>query len=81
MAATRHDVNRWISTAKEEGAKYILSVCDTFDFDDYPVYCNNLKELKDAIPFYNGPNMQRINEVIEINGDKVLENQSPSKYI
>ncbi len=81
MAASRHDIDRWIATAREEGAKYILSVCDTFDYDDYPVYCNNLKELKEAIPYYNGKDMQRVNEVIEIHDDKVIENQSPSKYI
>lgn len=80
MAASRLDVNRWIQTAKEDGAKYIISVCDTFDYDDYPVYCNNLKELQQALPYYS-TNMQRINEIIEIKGDKAIENLTPSNFI
>ena len=66
MAATRQDVDRWIETAKEKGATHIVSVCDTFDYDDYPVYCMNEKELKEAKDSHNGQNMQRINEVITI---------------
>jgi hypothetical protein len=81
MAASRQDVDRWIATAKEQGAKYILSVCDTFDWDDYPIYCDSLKELQQAINSHNGKNMQRINEVIEIHRDKVIENQSPYNYL
>ena len=81
MAATRQDVDRWIATAKENGDKYIISVCDTFDWDDYPVYCRNKKELAEAVSEYDGRNMQRINEVIEINGDKVIENLSPYQIL
>lgn len=64
MAASKEDVERWIETARKNGAKYIVSVCDTFDYDDYPVYCDDEKELKDAKVKYNNVNMQRINEVI-----------------
>lgn len=80
MAATRQDVDRWISTAKENGFMYIISVCDTFDWDDYPVYCLNRGELIKVLPKYN-TNMQRINEIIEINGDTVTENIQPYKFL
>jgi hypothetical protein len=73
MAASREDVDRWIEQAKEMGAKHIISVCDTFDYDDYPVYVmpdENLEEKKER---YNGVNMQRINEVITINDDGSVE--------
>lgn len=69
MAATREDVDRWIQIAKKNGARYIISVCDTWDYDDYPVFVmpdDNLEEMKAR---YNGKNMQRINEVITINPD------------
>ncbi len=74
MAATRQDVDRWIATAKRNGDKYIVSVCDTWDYDDYPVHCRNEQELSEAITKYNGQNMQRINEIIKIEGDNVTEN-------
>ena len=82
MTATREDVSRWIETAKNEGARYIISVCDTFDYDDYPVYCDSLIKLKEELPRYDGENMQRVNEIIEIDHDgTVTENLRVSKFI
>lgn len=69
MAASRKDVDRWIDTGKQRGYKYIISVCDTFDYDDYPVYIKDLNELKDRVDDYDGVNMQKINEIIRINDD------------
>ena len=75
MTASRKDVNRWIDTAKTKGCKYIISVCDTFDWDDYPVYIKNMDELIMRIDNYDGTNMQEINEIIRINDDgTVTEN-------
>ena len=77
MAASRADVDRWIETAKEEEMKYIISVCDTWDYDDYPVYCQNVKELDEKYPEFDGVNMQRINEIIFINDDgEAVENMT-----
>lgn len=74
MAATRNDVDRWIQTARKQGKKYIISVCDTFDHDDYPVYCRDRKEVLEKYPDYTR-NMQRINEIIRVNEDgTVVEN-------
>ena len=69
MAATRQDVDCWIESAKKNGSKYIISVCDTFDWDDYPVYCKDETNLKERYPEFNGVNMQKINEIIQINSD------------
>lgn len=66
MAATKNDVERWVSDGIKSGAMYVVSVCDTFDYDDYPVYCKDDKELAEAKLKYNGSNMQRINEVITL---------------
>ena len=77
MAATRKNVNRWIDTAKKKGCKYIISVCDTFDWDDYPVYCEDLNRLILDVDKYDGVDMQKINEIIRINDDgSVTENLS-----
>jgi len=66
MVASRNDVDRWIETATEQGAKYIISVCDTFDWDDYPVYVMPGEDLEERKKEYDGVNMQRINEIIEL---------------
>jgi len=73
MAASRQDVDRWIETAKEMGATHIISVCDSFSYDDYPVYVMPNENLSEKRVKYDGVNMQRINEVITINGDEVIE--------
>lgn len=73
MTATREDVNRWIASAKEEGYKYIISVCDTFDYSDYPVYCRNDKELCEIENRSHNEVMQRVNEIIRINEDGTVD--------
>lgn len=69
MAATRADVDRWIKEAKSKNFPFILSVCDTFDWDDYPVYCKDKADLMIEYNAHNGTNMQRINEIIQITED------------
>ncbi len=38
MAASRSDIERWLETGKKLGASHMIVVCDTFDWEDYPVY-------------------------------------------
>lgn len=77
MTATREDVNRWIDTAKKKGCKYIISVCDTFEYDDYPDYCKDENDLILRYDNFDGVNMQKVNEIIRINDDgSVTENLS-----
>lgn len=70
MAATREDVDEWIKEAKDKKAKYIISVCDTFSYDDYPVFVMENEDLEEKKKEYAGVNMQKINEVIEIKYEK-----------
>ena len=68
---TKDDIARWINYAKQEKYEFIISVCDTFDYEDYPVYCKDKKELKEKFVHYDGVNMQQINEVIHIKDEKI----------
>ena len=77
MAANRADVDLWINTARKRGCKYIISMCDTFDYDDYPVYCKDVNDLIMTYERHAGINMQNVNEIIMINDDgSVTENLS-----
>jgi len=69
MTANRSDIDIWIKAAKNGKYKYVISVCDTFDYDDYPVYCKDDKELAEKKAHYESASMQKINEVITINED------------
>jgi hypothetical protein len=55
---------RWLRTAKEQGATHIIVVCDTFDYEDYPVYVLPHQSLEDRKVAFDGCNMQKIMEVI-----------------
>lgn len=73
MTATRSDVNRWIEIAKKNGDEYIISVCDTYDWDDYPVFCKTKEILLESYEEYAyGRNMQKVNEIIRINKDGTI---------
>lgn len=65
MAATKEDVLKWIEYAKKNNYDYVISVCDTFDYSDYPVYCME-EDLSKKSAQYNGTNMQKINEIIAV---------------
>lgn len=66
MATTREDIKRWLAQAKEKGAKYMIVACDTYDYEDYSVYCKDAKECNEKYAEYNGKNMQTIMEVYDL---------------
>lgn len=67
MAATQNDIRRWLNEAKNKDAKYLIVVCDTWDYEDYPVYCMDSEECLDR---YNNPgDMQRVMEVYDMEMD------------
>jgi len=45
MATTVEELRAWL-TWKEPKYDYVLIVCDTYDWEDYPVYCK-AEELAD----------------------------------
>ena len=46
----------------------MLVICDTYDYDDYPVYANT---AADCMIKYNNPGqMQRVMEVYDLAADK-----------
>ncbi len=60
----------WIKEGNRIKAKYVISVCDTFSYEDYPVYVSEKENLDDVIAKYDGMNMQIVNEVITLKGKK-----------
>ena len=43
---SKEDIERYWEQAKEQEDRYIMIVCDTFSYEDYPVFVKNRKELK-----------------------------------
>ena len=71
MATTQDDIKRWLQAAKKQKAKFMMVMCDTFDWDDYPVDCMTAEECWEK---YNNPgSMQKVMEVYDLSKD--LEKQ------
>jgi hypothetical protein len=67
MAVTKVEFDGWVERGKKMGATHLISVVDTFDYDDYPVFVMPEDDLEEVKSNYNGVEMQRINEVVELN--------------
>lgn len=66
MAASKQNIERWKKEGRALGATHIISVCDTFDHYDYPVYVMADEGVQEKRKRYDNVNMQRVNEVIEL---------------
>lgn len=66
MAVTYNRFEEWVKEGKEQGAMYLISVCDTFDYEDYPVYAKSEEEMIKKKEHYKNASMQRVNEVVEL---------------
>lgn len=65
MTTTRlEEIKWWWDRAKENKAKYLVVMCDTYDYEDYPVECKTAEEarLRRDCP----GDMQRVMEVYDM---------------
>ena len=69
MAANLEDITAWLSDGKLRGASHLIVVCDTFDYEDYPVYVNSNQNVREIFKEYNGKNMQQVMEVYSLRKD------------
>lgn len=77
MTTTIKDIQDWIDGDMRDvfdpkrTARWMLSVCDTFDWGDYPVFVQPDEDLREAIQSHDGPNMTKLNEVYDlVEGDR-----------
>lgn len=75
MATTKEDIRGWIRSAQEAGGTHLVVVCDTFDWEDYPVTilpkgeklrAGDWDDVNAAIKHFDGPNMQKVVEVYNL---------------
>ena len=73
MGTTRKDISNWLENGKEKNTPPMIVVCDTFDYEDYPVYVSKNQNATEEYSKINGVNMQKVMEVYSYNRD--LEDQ------
>ncbi len=69
MSTTQKDIKEWLQRAKKNKATHVIVVCDTFDWEDYPVEVKSTENIHKRIAEYDGKNMQKIMEVYNLNLD------------
>lgn len=69
MAASKTEIRAWLNEAKEKGATHMLVVCDTYDYEDYPVFVMPGDVARDVSRKYDGKEMQRVMECYSLSMD------------
>ena len=76
MAATALDIKKWVKEgARKKGVTHVLIVCDTFDYEDYPVYVTEDQDVRQVANQNSGPNMTRLMEVYSLTKKHTIEEQ------
>ena len=68
MAASRQDISAWFDRGVSERASHMVVVCDTFDWEDYPVFVKSAEEAKAR--YEDRTNMQKGMEVYKLSDPK-----------
>lgn len=72
MTTTHTDIARWYEAAPK-GTAFMLVICDTFDYDDFPVYCASAAECADKLKHYRSEGMFRVMECYDFAMDKTQQ--------
>ena len=70
MATTKTEIREWLERGKAENATHVIVVCDTFDWEDYPVFVSpgeNVQTVVKRLRF--GTDMQKVMEVYSLSQD------------
>tara|TARA_Y100000034_G_C6634853_1_gene277311 strand:- start:52 stop:330 length:279 start_codon:yes stop_codon:yes gene_type:complete len=66
----REDITEWLNEGKKmKDITHMIVACDTFSYDDYPVYVCASEDVGKIFKKYDGPNMQKVMEVYSYNKD------------
>ena len=66
MATTREDIEQWFKEGVRQGATHMVVVCDTFDWEDFPVYVEPGKNPRDVFAEHHEKNMEKVMEVYSL---------------
>lgn len=78
MSTSKEDLELWFRDGVAGGASYMLVVCDTFDHEDYPVYCLTSTSAKEKER--NLGSMQRLMECYNLTKPMAPQMALPRVY-
>jgi hypothetical protein len=69
MATSKDEIRRWLIEARKQGATHVIVVCDTWDYEDYPVSVMPNEDVRQKFNEYSTMSMQRVMEVYALARD------------
>jgi hypothetical protein len=63
MPASYEDLSAWFDRGVCENATHLIVVCDTYEYEDYPVYVMPGTDVRQKADEYSEESMQRVMEV------------------
>jgi hypothetical protein len=69
MAANKQDISDWFDAGVRQKSTHLIVVCDTFDYEDYPVYVAPSEDVRLKVIEHTG-NMQKVMEVYNLSMPK-----------
>ncbi|MFA5987212.1 MAG: hypothetical protein WC797_00990 [Candidatus Paceibacterota bacterium] len=69
MATTQNMIREWFIRGKKMHATHLIVVCDTFEWEDYPVFVTKKQNVHEVYTEHNGSNMQKVMEVYNLSMD------------
>jgi hypothetical protein len=70
MAASWLDISNWFDEGVSKGATHMIVVCDTWDYEDYPVFVKPGQDARAETIRCRSQRMQRVMEVYNLSMDK-----------
>lgn len=70
MSTSVATLTEWYDYGALMNATHMIVVCDTHDWEDYPVYITAEDNLQEQIAKHDGVNMQKIMEVYNFSMDR-----------
>jgi hypothetical protein len=79
MATTKSEIREWLKVAKNIKATHLIVVCDTFDWEDYPINVLPGENVKEVINKYSHMSLQQVIEVYSLSMDIEKQLESINK--
>ncbi len=70
---SKDTLSSWFDRGVAQNATHMIVVCDTFDYDDYPVYVTSDQDVRVEEAYYKKASMQRVMEVYNLKMDKQVQ--------
>lgn len=67
---TKMELSEWFDRGIKKGATHMIVVCDTYDWEDYPVYVESGQDVSTVEAGYDGKNMAKVMEIYDLSMDK-----------